>query len=96
MIKVNLSNPDYCIYSVGTIKSGVFNFNMALGNKYSDLVVILSNLGNMTWNTDNGYRKAITEKIIDMDKKHLFDKYIAQYEYELKCFDIGNSQLSGL
>lgn len=36
---------------------------------------------------------AVLKKVYELYKEGFFDYYIERYEYELKCFDIGNAKL---
>ena len=43
--------------------------------------------------TSKSIALVVTNHISDYCNIGFFDKYIEQYEYELRCFDVGNAQL---
>ena len=99
--KINNSNEAIMIdlhngYSVIAVtgfdtENGVYATTLFLKDNTIDTWKLVENAENLEFHANqNTINSAILKKVSEFLKEGFFDYYIDRYEYELKCYDIGN------
>ena len=69
----------------------VYTTTLFLKDNTIDTWKIIENAENLEFHANqNTINSAILKKVSEFLKEGFFDYYIQRYEYEMKCFDIGN------
>ena len=95
IITINLNN-DYTIVAIKSWNSNDQNYSVDLYIKGNgiDKLDLIEKAESMVFNSDyKSINKDILKYVSTLLSQNFFTYYIDRYEYELKCFDIGNDQL---
>ena len=92
VITINLHNGYSVIAVTGfDTKNGVYATTLFLKDNTIDTWKLVENAENLEFHANqNTINSAILKKVSEFLKEGFFDYYIDRYEYELKCYDIGN------
>ena len=92
VITINLHNGYSVIAVTGfNIENEVYTTTLFLKGNTIDTWKLIEKAENLEFNANqNTINSAILKKVSEFLKEGFFDYYIERYEYELKCFDIGN------
>ena len=92
VITINLHNGYSVIAVTGfNIENEVYTTTLFLKENTIDTWKLIENAENLEFHANhNAINSAILKKVFEFLKEGFFDYYIERYEYELKCFDIGN------
>lgn len=92
VITINLHNGYSVIAVTGfDTKNGVYATTLFLKDNTIDTWKLIENAENLEFHANqNTINSAILKKVSEFLKEGFFDYYIDRYEYELKCYDIGN------
>ena len=95
IITIELHN-GFSVVAISSFDKEKEEYNVELhlkDNQISDWKLI-EGAENLVFKTDNKrINSAILKQVATFLKDGFFDKYIERYEYETKCFDIGNEEL---
>ena len=92
VITINLHN-GYAVIAVTGFdaENGVYTTTLFLKDNTIDTWKIIENAENLEFHANqNTINSAILKQVSTFLEEGFFDYYIQRYEYELKCFDIGN------
>ena len=92
VITINLYNGYSVIAVTGfDTENGVYATTLFLKDNTIDTWKLVENAENLEFHANqNTINSAILKKVSEFLNEGFFDYYIQRYEYELKCFDIGN------
>ena len=92
VITINLHNGYSVIAVTGfDTKNGVYATTLFLKDNTIDTWKLIENAENLEFHANqNTIDSTILKKVSEFLKEGFFDYYIDRYEYELKCYDIGN------
>ena len=92
VITINLHNGYTVIAVTGfDTENGVYATTLFLKDNTIDTCKLVENAENLEFHANqNTINSAILKKVSEFLNEGFFDYYIQRYEYELKCFDIGN------
>ena len=92
VITINLRNGYSVIAVTGfDTENGVYATTLFLKDNTIDTWKLVENAENLEFHANqNTINSAILKKVSEFLNEGFFDYYIQRYEYELKCFDIGN------
>lgn len=94
IITIDLHNGYTIISIIGKDESGVYDVQLMLKENTVDKWDLIEKAEHLAFNaTDKTIYSAILKTVSDYLQEGYFDYYINRYEYELKCFDIGNTLL---
>lgn len=94
IITIDLHNDYTTIAIIGNNETGVYDVQLMLKQNTVDTWSLIENAERLTLHSnDKRIYSAILKTISDYLKEGFFNYYINRYEYELKCFDIGNELL---
>ena len=92
VITIDLHN-GYSVIAVTGFDSenGVYNTTLFLKDNTVDNWKLIENAENLEFNANqNTINSAILKQVSVFLEEGFFDYYIQRYEYEMKCFDVGN------
>ena len=92
VITINLYN-GYSVIAVTGFgaENGAYITTLFLKDNTVDTWKLVENAENLEFHANqNTINSAILKKVSEFLNEGFFDYYIQRYEYELKCFDIGN------
>ena len=90
IITIDLYN-GYTVIAISTRENGSYTTTLFLKENTIDTWKLVENAENLEFHANqNTINSAILKKVSEFLKEGFFDYYIERYEYELKCFDIGN------
>ena len=92
VITINLHNGYTVIAVTGfDAENGAYTITLFLKDNTVDTWKLVENAENLEFHANqNTINSAILKKVSEFLNEGFFDYYIQRYEYELKCFDIGN------
>ena len=92
VITIDLHNGSSVIAVRGfNAEYGVYTTTLFLKENTIDTWKLIENTENLEFHANqNTINSAILKKVSEFLNEGFFDYYIQRYEYELKCFDIGN------
>ena len=92
VIMIDLHNGYSVIAVTGfDTENGVYATTLLLKDNTIDTWKLVENAENLEFHANqNTINSAILKKVSEFLNEGFFDYYIQRYEYELKCFDIGN------
>ena len=93
VITINLHNGYSVIAVTGfDTKNGVYATTLFLKDNTIDTWKLIENAENLEFHANhNTINSAILKQVSTFLQEGFFDYYIQRYEYEMKCFDKGNS-----
>ena len=91
IITIDLHN-DYTIVAIiGKSENDTYDVQLMLKENTIDKWDLIDKAEHLTFNaTENTIYSAILKQVAIFLEEGFFDYYVNRYEYELKCFDIGN------
>ena len=92
VITINLHN-EYTVIAVTGFdaENGAYTTTLFLKDNTVDTWKLVENAENLEFHVNqNTINSAILKKVSEFLNEGFFDYYIQRYEYEMKCFDIGN------
>lgn len=91
IITIDLHNGYTTIAIIGKDENDAYDVRLMLKENTVDTWTLIEKAEHLTFNaTDKTIYSAILKTVGTYSQKGFFDYYINRYEYELKCFDIGN------
>lgn len=94
IITIDLHNDYLIIALIGQVDLNTYNVQLMLKEKTVDRWDLIEKAEHLTFNaTSTSIYSAILKTVSDYLDEGFFDFYINRYEYDLKCFDIGNDIL---
>ena len=92
VITINLHNGYTVIAVTGfDAENGAYTTTLFLKDNTVDTWKLVENAENLEFHANqNTINSAILKKVSEFLNEGFFDYYIQRYEYEMKCFDIGN------
>ena len=93
VITINLHNGYSVIAVTGfDTENGVYATTLFLKDNTIDTWKLIENAENLEFHANhNAINSAILKQVSTFLQEGFFDYYIQRYEYEMKCFDKGNS-----
>ena len=93
VITINLHNGYSVIAVTGfDTENGVYDTTLFLKDNTIDTWKLIENAENLEFHANhNTINSAILKQVSTFLQEGFFDYYIQRYEYEMKCFDKGNS-----
>ena len=90
IITIDLHN-GYTVIAISTGENGSYITTLFLKENTIDTWKLIENAENLEFHANqNTINSAILKKVSSFLEEGLFDYYIERYEYEMKCFDIGD------
>ena len=90
IITVDLHN-GYTVIAISTRENGSYITTLFLKENTIDTWKLIENAENLEFHANqNTIDSAILKKVSSFLEEGFFDYYIQRYEYEMKCFDIGD------
>ena len=90
IITIDLHN-GYTVIAISTGENGSYIATLFLKENTIDTWKLIENAENLEFHANqNTINSAILKKVSSFLEEGFFDYYIQRYEYEMKCFDIGN------
>ena len=90
IITIDLRN-GYTVIAISTRENGSYITTLFLKENTIDTWKLIENAENLEFHANqNTINSAILKKVSSFLEEGLFDYYIERYEYEMKCFDIGD------
>ena len=94
IITIDLHNDYLIIAIIGQVDLNTYNVQLMLKERTVDIWHLIEQAEHLTFNaTKQTIYSAILKTVSDYLDEGFFDFYINRYEYDLKCFDIGNDIL---
>ena len=91
VITIDLHNGYSVIAVTGYAENRVYTTTLFLKDNAIDTWKLIENAENLEFHANqNTINSAILKQISTFLDEGFFDYYIQRYEYEMKCFDIGN------
>ena len=91
IITIDLHNGYTTITLIGKDENNAYDVQLMLKENTVDNWTLIENAEHLTFNaTDKTIYSAILKTVGTYLQEGFFNYYIDRYEYELKCFDIGN------
>ena len=91
IVTIDLHNSYTVIAIIGKDETGAYDVQLMLKENTIDTWTLIEQAEHLTFNvTDKTIYSAILKTVSTYLQEGFFDYYIDRYEYELKCFDIGN------
>ena len=91
IITIDLHNGYTTIALIGKDENNAYDVQLMLKKNTVDTWTLIEKAEHLTFNaTDKTIYSAILKTVGTYLQEGFFDYYIDRYEYELKCFDIGN------
>lgn len=91
IITINLHNDYTIIAIIGKDETGIYDIQLMLKENTIDKWDLIEKAEHLTFNaTKKTIYSAILKQVATFLERGFFDYYIDRYEYELKCFEIGN------
>lgn len=92
IVTIDLHNGYTTIAIIGKDENNVYDVQLMLKENTIDNWNLIEKAEHITFNaTDKTIYSAILKTVSTYLQEGFFDYYINRYEYELKCFDIGNA-----
>lgn len=93
IIAIDLHN-NYTVIAIKSWNPGNFSVEFHLKEKTTDMWQLIQD-ATTVFNTDNRtINSVILKHVATLFADGFYDYFIERYEYDLKCFDIGNDSLS--
>lgn len=95
VLSVDLHN-NYSVIAIGDWHKEEKNYTVSLFIKANDIDLLdkIEKQDNVVFASDmKSIRTDIAKYITDLHDSKFFDYYVNRYNYEMKCFDIGNEEL---
>lgn len=90
IITIDLHN-GYTVIAISTGENGSYIATLFLKENTIDTWKLIENAENLEFHANqNTINSAILKQISTFLEEGFFDYYIQRYEYEMKCFDIGD------
>ena len=90
IITIDLHN-GYTVIAISTGENGSYITTLFLKENTIDTLKLIENAENLEFHANqNTINSAILKKVSSFLEEGFFDYYIQRYEYEMKCFDIGD------
>ena len=90
IITIDLHN-GYTVIAISTGENGSYITTLFLKGNTIDTWKLIENAENLEFHANqNTINSAILKQISTFLEEGFFDYYIQRYEYEMKCFDIGD------
>ena len=90
IITIDLYN-GYTVIAISTGENGSYITTLFLKENTIDTWKLIENAENLEFHANqNTINSAILKKVSSFLEEGFFDYYIQRYEYEMKCFDIGD------
>ena len=90
IITIDLYN-GYTVIAISTGENGSYITTLFLKDNTIDTWKLIEKAENLEFHANqNTINSAILKKVSECLKEGFFDYYIDRYEYESKCFDVGN------
>ena len=90
IITIDLHN-GYTVIAISTGENGSYITTLFLKENTIDTWKLIENAENLEFHANqNTINSAILKQISTFLEEGFFDYYIQRYEYEMKCFDIGD------
>ena len=90
IITIDLHN-GYTVIAISTGENGSYITTLFLKDNTIDTWKLIEKAENLEFHANqNTIDSAILKKVSSFLEEGLFDYYIERYEYEMKCFDIGD------
>ena len=90
IITIDLHN-GYTVIAISTGENGSYITTLFLKENTIDIWKLIENAENLEFHANqNTIDSAILKKVSSFLEEGFFDYYIQRYEYEMKCFDIGD------
>ena len=90
IITIDLHN-GYTVIAISTRENGSYITTLFLKENTIDTWKLIEKAENLEFHANqNTIDSAILKKVSSFLEEGLFDYYIERYEYEMKCFDIGD------
>ena len=94
IITIDLNNNYTTIAIIGKDETGTYDVQLMLKENTVDKWDLIEKAEHIMFTIDEKrLNAAILKKIATLLNEGFFDYYISRYEYELKCFDLGNDVL---
>ena len=91
VITIDLHNGYTIIAIIGKDESNSYDVQLMLKQNSVDTWTLIEDAEHLSFNaTDKTIYSAILKTVSTYLHENFFDYYINRYEYELKCFEIGN------
>lgn len=91
IITIDLHNGYTAIAIIGKNENDTFDVCLMLKENTVDTWILIEEAEHLIFNSTEKYiYSAILKTVGTYLQKDFFDYYIGRYEYELKCFDLGN------
>ena len=92
IITIDLHNGYTTIVIIGKDETGIYDVQLMLKENTVDIWTLIEKAEHLKFNaTDKTIYSAILKTVSTYLQEGFFNYYINRYEYELKCFDIGNN-----
>ena len=90
IITIDLHN-GYTVIAISTRENGSYTTTLFLKENTIDTWKLIEKAENLEFHANqNTIDSAILKKVSSFLEEGFFDYYIQRYEYEMKCFDIGD------
>ena len=94
IITIDLHNGYTTIAIIGKAENDSYDIQLMLKENTVDTWILIEKAEHLTFNaTDKTIYSAILKTVSTYLQEGFFDYYINRYEYELKCFGIGDESL---
>ena len=91
IITINLHNDYNIVAIIGKNENDVYDVQLMLKENTIDTWTLIEKAEHLIFNaTDKTIYSAILKTVSTYLEEGFFDYYINRYEYELKCFDVGD------